>query len=135
MSFLNLFKKKSGKKKEAVKKSQPVEPRQPKPQVSVQKSKRISGLAYLALIKPQVTEKATILTEKNQYVFEVFPKANKNQIKQAVEDVYGVDVVSVRVINVSRKKKRLGRISGWRKGYKKAVVKLAAGQKIEVLPR
>ena len=97
--------------------------------------KKISGEAYKILVKPHVTEKATDLTKKNQYTFNVFPRSNKNQIKRAIEDVYGIDVVSVRIINVPRKRRRLGRIEGWSSGHKKAIVKIKEGQKIEVLPR
>lgn len=84
---------------------------------------------------PQVTEKATDLVKGNQYVFKVFAKANKLEIKRAIEDLYGVDVLDVKIIKVPRKKRRLGRISGYRAGYKKAIVKIKEGQKIEVLPR
>ncbi len=84
---------------------------------------------------PQTTEKATNLAEKNQYVFKVYPKTNKVEIKKAIENLYGVDVISVKIISVPRKKRKLGRISGWRKGYKKAIVRIKEGQKIEVLPR
>jgi large subunit ribosomal protein L23 len=94
-----------------------------------------TGMAYRILRSPQITEKSTALAEKNQYVFKVYPKTNKIEIKTAIEDLYNVDVLSVRIIKVRRKKRRLGRISGWRAGYKKAVVKIKAGQKIEVMPR
>ena len=91
--------------------------------------------AYRILKIPQVTEKATDLTKKNQYVFRIFPKANKTEIKKAVNELYGVDVLNVKIIKVPAKKRRLGRISGLRKGYKKAIVRVKEGQKIEVLPR
>ena len=97
--------------------------------------KEKTGEAYKILKTPQVTEKATDLVKKNQYVFKVYSRANKNEVKKAIENVYGVDVISVRVINVPAKRRRLGRQRGWRKGYKKAIVKIKAGQKIEVLPR
>ena len=100
----------------------------------VKKGKRID-LAWAVLKAPHVTEKATDLVKKNQYAFKVFPKANKFRIKKAVEGLYGVDVVSVKIVNVPAKKRRLGRISGLRKGYKKAIIKIKEGQKIEVLPR
>ena len=87
------------------------------------------------LISPHITEKATDLAQKNQYVFKVFPKANKTEIKKAIEDLYKVEVLDVKIINVPKKRRRLGRISGWKKGYKKAIVKIKEGQKIEVLPR
>lgn len=93
------------------------------------------GEAYRVLETPHITEKATDLIKQNQYVFKVFPEANKIEIKKAIEDIYGVDVISVKIIKVPARRRRLGRISGWRKGYKKAIVKIKEGQKIEVLPR
>jgi len=90
---------------------------------------------FKILIEPHITEKTTDLEKKNQYVFKVFPKANKTEIKKAIEDLYKVEVLGVKIINVPKKRRRLGRISGWKKGYKKAIVKIKEGQKIEVLPR
>jgi large subunit ribosomal protein L23 len=87
------------------------------------------------LISSHISEKATDLGEKNQYIFKVFPTANKTEIKRAIEDLYRVEVSDVKIINVPQKRRRLGRISGWKKGYKKAIVKIKEGQKIEVLPR
>lgn len=134
MALLNIFKKKKPRKV-------PSEPRgkeekKPVPVAAAPpKLKKISGQAYGILKKPRVTEKATDLTSKNQYIFEVFPESNKGQIEKAVEDIYGVDVVSVKIINIHRKKRRLGKIEGWKSGYKKAIVRIKEGQKIEVLPR
>ena len=99
------------------------------------KREKVIGEAYRILKTPQVTEKATDFVKKNQYVFKVYSRANKNEVKKAIESVYGVDVISVRIINVPAKRRRLGRQRGWRKGYKKAIVKIKEGQKIEVLPR
>jgi large subunit ribosomal protein L23 len=87
------------------------------------------------LIAPQITEKTTMLAQKNQYVFKVHSRANKTEIKKAIEKVYNVQVLDVKIINIPGKKRRLGKISGWKKGYKKAIVKTKEGQKIEVLPR
>lgn len=87
------------------------------------------------LIAPHITEKATELAKENQYVFKVYPEANKTEIKKAIENLYGVDVLDVKIIKIPKKRRRLGRISGWRKGYKKAIVKIKEGQKIEVMPR
>ncbi len=100
----------------------------------VPKKERISA-AYRILKFPHVTEKATDLTQREQYVFKVYPEANKIEIKKAIEDIYGVDVTAVKIINVPRKKRRLGRTTGWRKGYKKAIVKIKEGQKIEIMPK
>ncbi|MDP2967122.1 MAG: 50S ribosomal protein L23 [bacterium] len=93
------------------------------------------GQSYKILKGPHITEKAGDLAEKNQYVFKIFPRANKIGVKKAIEDTYGVDVVSIKIINVPKKKRRLGKIQGTRPGYKKAIVKIKKGQKIEVLPR
>ena len=144
MALLNIFKKKKPEKKEIkgeVKPEKPVSPKIPKIKKSVSKTdapekhKTKEGEGYRILKKPRITEKATDLAEKNQYVFEVYPRTNKNELKKAIKDLYGVDAVSVRIINVPRKKRRLGRIEGFRKGYKKAIIKIKEGQKIEVLPR
>jgi len=99
------------------------------------KQEKRTSHAWRILKKPHITEKATNLLEDNQYVFEVFPKANKIEIKKVIEDFYKVDVLNVKIINIPPKKRRLGRISGWQKGYKKAIVKIKEGQKIELLPR
>ena len=58
---------------------------------------------------PHITEKATNLAEKNQYVFKVWGKANKNEIKKAIESLYKVKVMDVKIINVPAKRRRLGR--------------------------
>lgn len=153
MALLDIFKKKptrqfkgkEGKRlekavkvKEAEKKAEKTEKVEKVKKVTADipvKPKKILGESYKVLKRAHVTEKAANLTEKNQYIFDVFPRSNKNQIKKAVEDVYGIDVVAVRIINIPKKKRRLGRIEGWRHGYKKAIVKIKEGQKIEVLPR
>ncbi|MEF8847099.1 MAG: 50S ribosomal protein L23 [Candidatus Paceibacterota bacterium] len=87
------------------------------------------------LIEPHITEKATELAQKNQYVFKVNPKANKTEVKKAVEQTYDVDVKKVRAMNAPRKKRRKGRIEGYKKGFKKAIVKIREDQKIEIMPR
>jgi large subunit ribosomal protein L23 len=92
-------------------------------------------IAHCVLKEPHVSEKSTDLVAKDQYTFKVWPRANKNEIKKSIEDIYSVDVVGVKIIKVPRRKRRLGGISGWKKGYKKAIVKIKKGQKIEVLPR
>lgn len=97
--------------------------------------KKDSEIACRILKWPHVTEKATDLTKFSQYIFNVYERATKSEIKKSVEDVYGAKVVSVKIINIHPKKRKLGKISGWRKAYKKAIVKLAQGQTIEILPR
>lgn len=76
-----------------------------------------------------MTEKATILKEKNQYAFKVAPKATKLEVTDAVEKIYGVKVKSVNMLNYKGKPKRSGRspLPGRRADWKKAVVSLAEG--------
>jgi len=92
------------------------------------------NLKYLEIIKaPVVTEKAAVVgQENNQYSFYVDPKANKTEIKDAVEKLFNVNVVEVRTINVHPRKRRVGRYTGLTNRKKKAIVKLAAGQTIEL---
>jgi len=86
------------------------------------------------LIRPHITEKATALSAKNQYVFVVQPMASKKEIQRDVMNRYGVTVEKTRIVNVHPKKMRLGRTQGVKKGYKKAIVQIKAGQKIDILP-
>jgi len=88
---------------------------------------------YRDIIKaPIITEKTTALNENNVVTFSVDVKANKTQIKQAIEEIFNVKVESVNVINVHPKKKRVGRYSGYTKKVKKAIVKLKEGSSIEL---
>ncbi|MCX6721319.1 MAG: 50S ribosomal protein L23 [Candidatus Staskawiczbacteria bacterium] len=97
------------------------------------RSKKTSAFSFEAVREPHISEKATYLSEKNQYIFKVSPNFNKNEIKNAVQGIYGVDVLSVNLIKVPEKKRRLGKTQGFRKGFKKAIVKIKEGQKIEIL--
>jgi len=81
-----------------------------------------------------VTEKSTVARdESNKYMFEVDRKANKVEIRQAVEKLFKVKVVDVRVMNMLGKKKRMGRITGQKSSWKKAIVTLNAGNRIDVV--
>ncbi len=80
-----------------------------------------------------ITEKGTLLQQEgNQYVFAVNPKANKFQIRKAVEELFKVKVVDVRTANYLGQVRRLGRTVGRRANWKKAYVTLAPGHKIEL---
>jgi large subunit ribosomal protein L23 len=86
------------------------------------------------LIRPMVTEKSVINIEsENTYVFEVGLRANKHQIRSAVESVYDVKVDDVRTLIVRGKSKRFGRFMGKRSNWKKAYIKLADGHNIPLL--
>ncbi|MFQ6000803.1 MAG: 50S ribosomal protein L23 [Anaerolineae bacterium] len=87
---------------------------------------------YEVLRRPIITEKTTMQIEQGIYTFEVDRRANKLQVKEAVERVFGVDVVSVNVINVPGKPRRWGRHVSRTPSWKKAIVKLAEGQRIEL---
>jgi len=88
---------------------------------------------YYDIIKaPIITEQSTKLIEsQNRYTFKVDRKSNKVEIKKAVEAIFNVKVLSVNTVNVLPKFKRMGKYEGFKPAYKKAVVKLAEGQKID----
>ncbi len=150
MAIFDIFKKgkESKAKKEAKKKivktvkkakrpaEKPIEKEEEIVKIEPQKPiKKVPGRAYRILDFPQVTEKASYLAEGGTYVFRVHAGANKTEIKKAVEDMYGKKVVSVNIINIHPKQRRVGKHSGWKKGYKKAMVQLRKGEKIEILPK
>lgn len=83
------------------------------------------------IIRPLITEKSTNLMAEGKYVFEVAKTANKIEIAKAVSEIFKVKVVGVNTLNVEGKVKRMGRSVGKRSDYKKAIVKLAAGESIE----
>lgn len=83
------------------------------------------------IICPLITEKSTTLMAEGKYVFEVAKAANKIEIAKAISQIFNVKVVSVNTVNVEGKVKRMGRSIGKRSDYKKAIVKLAAGETIE----
>jgi len=88
---------------------------------------------YRDIIKtPIITEKTSALAEKNVITFSVDTKANKTQIKQAIESIFNVKVENVNTINVKPKKKRVGRYVGKTNRMKKAIVKLKEGSSIEL---
>jgi large subunit ribosomal protein L23 len=96
------------------------------------KIKGLTNQAYRVLLKPLVTEKASSLGILNQYVFAVDPRMNKVEVKKAIRVIYKVDPVSVNIANFSGKKVRYGRRSGKTKDWKKAIVTLKSGDKIQV---
>jgi large subunit ribosomal protein L23 len=87
---------------------------------------------YQVVKRPLITEKATLIKEQNRYAFEVMKEANKRQIKEAVGVAFKVNVVKVNVMSVPGKMRRIGRRQVLTPVWKKAVVTLAPGQKIEL---
>jgi large subunit ribosomal protein L23 len=84
------------------------------------------------IVRPLITEKNTILMESNQYSFEVLREASKPEIKQAIETIFNVTVTKVNTLNVRGKLRRRGREVGYTRDWKKAIVTLAAGDRIEI---
>ena len=86
---------------------------------------------YKIVIRPVITEKSTLLKEKNREVcFEVDPRANKSEIKKAAEQLFKIKVERVRIQNKRGKKRRVGRSEGRKKNWKKAYIKLKEGEKM-----
>ena len=88
---------------------------------------------YLEIIKaPVITEKSMIAAQNGEYIFKVDHRCNKIEIKNAIEKIFNVKVTDIRTINVRGKKRRFGRYTGLTNKYKKAIVKLAEGDNIEL---
>jgi len=86
---------------------------------------------YEVLRRPVITEKNSVLQAQGKYAFEVAEESNKNQIKQAVEKAFKVKVLAVNVVSVPGRKKRIGRREVLTQSWKKAIVTLKSGDKIE----
>jgi large subunit ribosomal protein L23 len=86
------------------------------------------------IVRPIVSEKATILLEQNKYVFDVVLKATKPEIKAAIESIFEVKVVKVNTNRPPRKKRRVGKFVGYKPQYKRAIVTLNEGDKIPLFP-
>ena len=85
------------------------------------------------IFAPVITEKSSMLASGgNTYVFKVDNSANKTQIKQAIEEAFGVKVKSVNTLNTATKRRRVGKYAGRTKTYKKAIITLVDGQSIEM---
>ena len=84
---------------------------------------------YDVIIKPVISERSMDLAPEKKYTFKVAPDANKTEIKNAVEEIFGVEVKKVNVMNMDGKLKRLGRTIGRRPAFKKAIVTLTDASK------
>lgn len=90
--------------------------------------KMANDIIYQAII----SEKGSVLKDKeNRYLFKVHPRANKIEIKKAIESAFDVKIINVKTINMKGKAKKLGRFEGKRSSWKKAIVKLKEGDTIE----
>lgn len=88
--------------------------------------------AYDIVIRPLITEKATKLVDEGKYTFEVMQGVNKIEIKNAIEELFKVNVVKINVINVRKKERRVGKYEGFRPAVRKAIVTLQKGQTLDV---
>ncbi len=129
MSLINkLFKRKrTPEKKPAGKAAKPASVRKAAP-------KKKTAFDASVLIAPQFTEKAGLGEKSGRYVFKVGPKDDKIAVAKAVSGVYGVKVSGVNIVNVPKKRRRVLGKSGFKTGYKKAIVKLAKGETMELRP-
>ena len=84
------------------------------------------------LLAPVVSEKSYSLIEDGKYSFRIHPDAHKTQVRQAVEELFGVTVLGVNIVKVQPKPKRRGMSKGIRPGWKKAIVQLREGDTIEI---
>ncbi len=85
--------------------------------------------AYDVIIKPVISEHSMDLAQQKKYTFKVAKDANKTQVKLAVEEIFGVEVKKVNIMNIDGKVKRMGRNVGKTSSYKKAIVTLTDGSK------
>ncbi len=85
--------------------------------------------AYDIIIKPVVTESSMEAMENKRYTFKVDPRANKTEVKKAIETIFGVKVKKVNTMNITGKKKRMGANVGKRSDWKKAIVTLTEDSK------
>jgi large subunit ribosomal protein L23 len=98
--------------------------------VSKQSERNLADL----IVRPIVSEKATLLLEQNKYVFDVTIKATKPEIKAAIESLFEVKVVKVNTNRPPRKKRRVGKFVGYKPQYKRAIVTLGQGDSIALFP-
>ena len=84
---------------------------------------------YDVIISPIITENTMDMAAEKKYAFKVAKDSNKTEIRKALEEIFGVDVAKVNIVNVSGKRKRLGRTFGTTSSYKKAVVTLTPDSK------
>ncbi len=124
------------KKTEDSKKTTPIEPIEKKAEfVATSKVKddfKSNIKPGSLIIKPLISEKAMILSEKNAYVFVINPKANKSEAKKEIEKIYNVDIVKININKYRRKSKSFRGLESSKKILKKAIVTVKNGQKIEI---
>ncbi|TSD01244.1 MAG: large subunit ribosomal protein L23 [Parcubacteria group bacterium Athens0714_25] len=97
-----------------------------------EESKDGGYLAYRHLIQPWITEKSHAQMASNKYIFKVLKDSDKKKVAMAVETLYGVNVIAVNMVNIPAKNRRYGKSVGKKAGFKKAIVSLKEGDRIEI---
>lgn len=133
MAIFNIFKKHNADQKPKVKTESKKEKKIEQTVKKAPAKKKEIAIAGL-LKEPHISEKATILSENGKYVFKVYADANKSEVKKAISGLYGVTVKDVKIINIKSKTRIMRGMKGEKPGYKKAIVTLERGHKIEILP-
>ena len=88
--------------------------------------------SYKVVLSPHITEKGTVISGQNKYIFRVAGGANKLEIKRSVENLYKVEVEGVNILHMPSKFRQVGRFKGRKPGFKKAIVTLKEGSKIDL---
>lgn len=122
---------KKNKKESTAEKKQTLQDQDKKEGATEKKVVSVPGNSQI-LVRPLLSEKTTMLESSGQYSFHVTPQANKIEVKKAIVSVYGVQPTRVNIVNVEGKKKRSGKIAGRRMDWKKAIVTLKKGDKIDI---
>jgi len=130
MSLFSDFKKKK-KPLEEEKKEEKKEEKEEKKMPSLRQQKKTDRPARI-LQSPHLSEKAIFLEAEGQYVFRVARRTNKIEIEKAFEEIYGVKVQRVRIINLPRKKRNWRGQTGYQPAWKKAIIQVAPGEKINI---
>ena len=136
-ALLDIFRRKDKEKKPETKEvEKKVEQKEVKKEAKpVKKGKKAEDASIYAVINHQhITEKASDLMSLNKYTFKVFPGANKDMVRKAIEKLYGVKVKGVNMVTLPSKSVRLGKHEGVKGGFKKAIVTLHKGHTIEIAP-
>lgn len=101
-----------------------------KPNPNVGKKNNV--FIYEIIKRPMITEKGSLLGQDNKYLLRVYKNSSKPEIKKAVKELYNITVKDVNIINIPRKKRQRGKSQGFKSGFKKAIVTLKQGDKIEL---
>lgn len=88
--------------------------------------------SYQVVVSPHITEKGTIISGYNQYIFRIADGANKIEVKRAIANLYKVEVAKVHILYAQSKSRRVGKTEGRKSGFKKAIVTLKEGSKIDL---